>query len=90
MTLLHEVWIPPVHRDLTGGTERIQAAGASVAEVIASLDVRFPGLAARLVQDDRLRPGIAVAIDGIVATRGLRQKLIAPCEVHFVPAMAGG
>ena len=34
--------------------------------------------------------GIAVAVDGVIATRGLRQRLTAPSELHFVPAMAGG
>jgi hypothetical protein len=37
-----------------------------------------------------LRPGIAIAIDGVLSPRGLRQRLHAPCEIHFVPAMAGG
>lgn len=90
MKLTHDVWIPPVHRDLTAGVERVQVEAATVGEVVAALDERFPGLGARLVHDNRLRPGIAVAIDGVIATRGLRQKLVAPGEIHFVPAMAGG
>ena len=47
-------------------------------------------MAARLTLDGALRPGIAVAVDGVIATRGLRQRLAAPSELHFVPAMAGG
>lgn len=86
----HEVWIPPVHRDLTGGVERVQVEAATVGEVVAALDARYPGMAARLTQDGRLRPGIAVAVDGVIATRGLRQRLPTPGEIHFIPALAGG
>ena len=86
----HTVWIPPVHRDLTGGVERVQVGAATVGDVVAALDARFPGMAARLTLGGALRPGIAVAVDGVIATRGLRQRLAAPSELHFVPAMAGG
>ena len=86
----HTIWIPPVHRDLTGGAERVQVEAATVGEVVAALDARFPGMAARLSLGGALRPGIAVAVDGVIATRGLRQRLAAPSELHFVPAMAGG
>ncbi len=86
----HEVWIPPVHRDLTGGVERVQVEAATVGDIVAILDARFPGMAARLTQDGRLRPGIAVAVDGVIAQRGLRQRLTAPSDIHFIPAMAGG
>jgi molybdopterin converting factor small subunit len=86
----HEVWIPPVHRDLTHGVERVAVDGASVGAVIDSLDAQFPGLAARLSENGRLRPGIAVAVDGVIAARGWRHKLTGASEIHFVPAMAGG
>lgn len=86
----HDVWIAPVHRDLTGGVERVQVEAATIGEVVAALDARFPGMAARLTLDGALRPGIAVAVDGVIATRGLRQRLATPSEIHFVPAMAGG
>lgn len=79
-----------MHRDLTGGKERVQIEAATIGEVVASLDLLFPGLAARLTQDGRLRPGIAVAVNGVVASRGLRQRLDHASEIHFVPAMAGG
>lgn len=86
----HDVWIPPVHRDLTGGAERVQVAATTVGEVMAALDALYPGMAARLTLDSALRPGIAVAVDGVITSRGLRQRLTAPSEIHFIPAMAGG
>jgi len=86
----HEVWIPPVHRDLTHGVERVAVEGETVGAVIGTLEMQFPGLAVRLMVDGQLRPGIAVAVNGVIATRGVRQKLVAASEIHFVPAMAGG
>ncbi len=90
MGFVHDVWIPPVHRDLTGGVERVHVEAATIGEVVAALDARFPGIAARLTVGDGLRPGIAVAVNGALSPRGVRQRLDAPSEIHFVPAMAGG
>lgn len=90
MEIMHAVWIAPPHRDLTGGVERIDAPGATVGQVIEALESRFPGLKRRLCLDDRLRPGIAVAVNGVVTPRGLRQRLDHPSEIHFIPAGAGG
>ncbi len=86
----HEVWIPALHRDLTGGVERVTQAGSTVREVVERLDVRFPGLAERLCDGDRLRPGIQVAVNGVVESKGLRVRLAEASEVHFVPAIGGG
>jgi molybdopterin synthase sulfur carrier subunit len=86
----HDVWIPALHRDLTGGADRVKIGGATVGELVANLDARYPGLAARLVDNGRIRPYISVAINGTISHRGLHQKLREPSEVHFVPALGGG
>ena len=44
----------------------------------------------KLVEGEKIKPGLA-AVVGYVATRqGLRQKLEPDVEVHFVPAVSGG
>ncbi len=86
----HEVWIPALHRDLTDGVEQVTVTGETVGALIDELERRFPGLRARLCEDERVRPGIAVVVDGVVTPRGLRQRLTEPSEVHFVPAISGG
>ena len=88
--IIHTVWIPPLYRDLTDGQERVEMSASSIGELIKALDDRFPGIGERLCNENRIRPHIAVSIDGEVTPRGLRQKLTEPSEVHFVPAMAGG
>lgn len=88
--LTHTVWIPPLYRDLTDGKDLVDVNAASIAEVVRALDELFPGIEERLCDGGRVRPHIAVSIDGEVSPRGLRQKLRQPSEIHFVPAMAGG
>jgi molybdopterin converting factor small subunit len=86
----HQVWIPPLHRELTNGVEIVSVEGETVAELLTNLDGRYPGLQARLCDEGKLKPGIAVAINGEVSHRGLRQRLTIPSEVHFIPALSGG
>jgi molybdopterin converting factor small subunit len=86
----HEVWIPALYRDLTEGQEIVKMEGETVGELIANLDLRFPGIAGRLTDDGRIRPYISVAINGTISHRGLHQKLREPSEIHFVPALGGG
>jgi molybdopterin converting factor small subunit len=88
--LRHRVWVPAVHRDLTRGCEVIEAAGGDVRSVLAALEARFPGLWGRLVEGDRLRAGIVVAVNGEVSPLGLRQRLEGPSEIHILRAAAGG
>jgi molybdopterin synthase sulfur carrier subunit len=84
------VWIPALLRDLTGGQERVNIPGATVRDVIEALDELHPGIKARLLEGDRLRPGIAVVVDGAVSGKRLRHRLDESSEVHFLPAMGGG
>jgi sulfur-carrier protein len=84
------VFIPPLIRDLTGGQAKVSIPGESVREVIDELETRFPGIAARLCEDGRIRPGMSVFVDSEVSTVGLRQRLAENSEVHFLPAISGG
>jgi sulfur-carrier protein len=84
------VWIPPLLRDLTGGETRMEIPAATVRELIAALDERYPGIAGRLTENGRMRPGIAVIVDNVVCPAKLRQPLGETSEVHFLPAISGG
>jgi sulfur-carrier protein len=84
------VWIPALLQDLTGGVERVVLPGENVRQVIDQLEARYPGIKARLVEDDRLRPAIAVIVDGSASHQKLRHKLEETSEVHFLPAISGG
>lgn len=84
------VWIPAALRKLTREKDTVRVAGATVREVIDRLDDQFPGIKARLCDGDRMRPGLAVAIDAEVSRLGLDQVVAENSEVHFLPAVGGG
>ena len=84
------VWIPALLRPLTQGQESIQVPGHTVLEVLDALETKFPGIKARLCQDNQLRPGMAVVIDSQVARAGLFESVHENSEVHFIPAIGGG
>ena len=83
------VWIPSLLRPMCGGAHTVTAAGATLAAVIAGLDARYPGLAARLTEGGRIRPGLAIWVDGDEA-EGLAAPVGVSSEVQIVPAIAGG
>ena len=83
------VYIPQQWRDLTGGVERVEIAGGNLRQIIAALDERFPGLAARAKSGDAFAPGVAASIDGSMTGR-LLAPVTASSEIHFLPALGGG
>ncbi len=77
-------------RSLSGNRTQLEIAGESVREVIENLEAECPGIKDRLLAEGRVKPGIAVAIDGVVLTKGLGTKVAPDSELHFVPAISGG
>lgn len=84
------VFIPPNLRKLLEGQKQIEVEGTNVDALIARLEADYPGVRAVLCQDGALKPGLAVAVDGNMSNRGLRQSVQADSEVHFLPAVGGG
>jgi len=64
--------------------------GDTVRQVIDNLDDLYPGIKDRLCEDDRLRPSIAIIVDGHTSTLKLRHRLKESSEVHFVISISGG
>ena len=84
------VWIPSLLRELTNGERSVSVGGETVGELIKNLDRLHPGIKERLCDGDRLRPSIAVIVDGSTSTMKLRQRLDEASEVHFVISISGG
>lgn len=84
------VWIPSQMRDLTHGRERVSVAASTVRHAISELDVLFPGLGQRLLENGDLKPHIAVVVDGEEGPLGLAEALQPESELHFLPAISGG
>jgi len=74
----------------TGNLEVATATGKNVRTLINELDRSYPGIKDVLVQDDRLRPGLAIMLDGTISPLGLLQPLSEDSEVTFIPAIHGG
>lgn len=84
------VFVPVPLRRLTGGEHRVTVPGATLRELVANLDARYPGFAAHVTEDGRLRPGMAAIVNGEATVDGLRTPLTEDAEVHFLPAVSGG
>ena len=84
------VFIPALLRELTNGLGQVQVQGATVGEVIDNLESMYPGIKARLTEEGRLRPNLALVVDGHISRLKLRHKVSDSSEIHFMPALSGG
>jgi sulfur-carrier protein len=84
------VFVPTMLQSLTGGVKEVEVSAGNVRQVVERLDDLYPGIKERLVEEGRLRPNLAVSIDGEIARLGLLEKVAENSEVHFVPAIGGG
>lgn len=84
------VHIPRAFQSLTGGQAVVTAEGRNVRQLIHALDARYPGVKSALMEGDRLKPDVQVALDGEFAALGALASLDGVAEVLFLPAMNGG
>lgn len=74
----------------TRDQEVVHADGKNIRQLINDLEKTYPGLKGALMNGDKLKPDIVVAIDGKIARLGLLQPLAEKNEVIFLPAISGG
>lgn len=84
------IFIPAAMKELTAGAAEIHVGGSTVREAVAELEAAHPGIRDWLFEDNRLKPNIAVAVDGVVSPIGLLQHVDENSEIHFVAAISGG
>jgi molybdopterin converting factor small subunit len=86
------VRIPTPLRALTGGNDEVRAAGDTVADVIADLEAKHPGIRDRLLDEKGVRRfvNIYVCEEDIRFLEGLKTQLKAGDQISIVPAIAGG
>jgi molybdopterin synthase sulfur carrier subunit len=82
--------IPAAMRSLTGGESEVVIPGKTLGEVIESLEAAYPGLKSRLVEGERIRPGLATFVDGVNVSYHLTTHVPDNAEIYFAPAIAGG
>jgi molybdopterin synthase sulfur carrier subunit len=87
------VRIPTPLRTLTGGQAEVEASGATVREVLADLEQRFPGFKDRIYDDSgELRRFVNLYVDeeDIRFAEGLDTPIRENSVISIVPAVAGG
>jgi molybdopterin converting factor small subunit len=84
-----KVGIPSPLRSYTSARE-VEAQGATLAELLADLERRYPGIRFRMVDEqDRVRPHMRVFVNG-VQVFDLGRELRSADEVQIVQALSGG
>jgi len=84
-----KVLIPAPLRSYTGERE-VDAAGATIAELLADLDRLYPGLRFRMIDEqDRMRAHIRFFVNG-EQTFDMARALSPDDSVQIVQALSGG
>ena len=77
-------------RSYTNGASSVGASGATVAEVLADLEGRFPGIRFRMIDEqDRIRRHIRVFVNDREAAT-LAEPVAGGDQVHLICALSGG
>ena len=87
------VRIPTPLRRVTDGQDKVSADGATLGEIIDSMESQFPGIKARICDDDgNLRNFVNVFVNGedVRFMDGMSSATADGDEISIVPAVAGG
>jgi molybdopterin converting factor small subunit len=87
-----EVQIPTILRTYTSGEKTVSADGATLADLVADLDAKYPGLKDRVVDDAGLRRFVNVYLndEDVRVLDGLATAVDESDVIVILPAMAGG
>ena len=87
------VRIPTILRTYTGAQSQVTAEGGTLSEVVDSLESTYPGIRARLLDDDgKLRRfvNVYVAEEDVRFAQGLDTSTPDGTQISIIPAVAGG
>jgi len=77
-------------RSYTNGAASVAASGSTVADVLADLDRRYPGMRFRMIDEqDRIRRHVRVFINDREAAT-LAETVASGDHVHLICALSGG
>ena len=87
-----EVRIPTILRPFTKDQKVVSTTGSTLSEAIANLDVQYPGIAERLLENGTLRRFINVYVndEDVRFSGALESALKAGDSITILPAVAGG
>ena len=87
------VRIPTPLRRLTNGQDKVSVDGATLGDIVASLEAQFPGIKERLCDESgEIRNFVNVYVNGedVRFLEGLNSQTKSGDEISIVPAVAGG
>lgn len=87
------VRIPTILRTYTNDQSQVEAEGATLVDVIESLEANFPGIKARVLDDDgalRRFVNIYVSEEDVRFSDGLSTPTPDGTQISIIPAVAGG
>jgi molybdopterin synthase sulfur carrier subunit len=85
-----KVHIPTPLRSYTGQQDEVEAEGATVGELLADLNNRYPGFRFRIIDEqDSIRQHIKIFVNSEQA-RGLKAAIGPQDEVWVLCALSGG
>jgi molybdopterin converting factor small subunit len=87
-----EVRVPTILRTYTGGEKIVAAEGTTLSAIVQNLDVQFPGMGERLVDESGLRRFVNVYLndEDVRFLDGLETPVAASDSITILPAVAGG
>lgn len=84
------VYIPTPLRSYTAQRGQVSAGGATVSELLADLDRRYPGIRFRMINEqDRIREHIKIFVNQ-EQVHALTAALRASDEIQIICALSGG
>lgn len=87
------VRIPTILRTYTNGESEVSADGVTLAEVLESLDGSYPGIKARILDDQgsiRRFVNVYVGNDDVRFLQALETSTPEGTQISVIPAVAGG
>jgi molybdopterin converting factor small subunit len=87
------VRVPTILRTYTGGDSEVAAEGATLREVLESLDGSYPGIRGRIVDEQgslRRFVNVYVGNDDVRFLDGLDTATTEGTQISVIPAVAGG
>jgi molybdopterin converting factor small subunit len=85
-----KVRIPDPLRSYTDQQKIVDADGSTVAEILADLDARYPGIRFRMVDEqNRIRKHMKVFVND-ESVRDLNTKIVDRDEITIMQALSGG
>lgn len=87
------VRVPTILRTYTDDVSEVRAQGSTLAELLDDLEANYPGIRARILDDDgkvRRFVNVYVGDEDVRFEKGLQTEIADGAKVSIIPAVAGG